>query len=272
MTRMILVGPGRAGTALALAAVDAGHTVTGVLARSEAAATTAARALGANPLGWDEPLPSTELLLVAVRDDAITPVAARLAPWSGEVDSAVHLSGFHPVAALAPLEEAGVAIGALHPLQTLPDPTLGRRALAGAWMAVTASGPLHRSLTDLVVSLGAHPFDLDDRARRLYHAGAAAAANYVITVLELARRLLTEAGVPLEAARPLVEAVVANAFDLGPGAALTGPIARGDLATVRGQLEAVADRAPELLGDFLALARATARLAGTSSLWEEVLA
>ncbi len=83
--------------------------------------------------------------------------------------------------------------------------------------------------------------------------------------------MFTAAGVPFEAALPLVRAVTDNAFALGPGAALTGPIARGDVATVRGQLAAVQRWAPDLLDDFTALGRATARLAGTRDIFEDLL-
>ncbi len=87
----------------------------------------------------------------------------------------------------------------------------------------------------------------------------------------MAERLFVAAGVPYEAAAPLVEAVVANAADLGPIAALTGPIARGDVGTVRAQVEAVAAAAPDLLDAFKAFGRSTARTAGTEGLMAEVL-
>jgi len=269
---LILVGPGRAGLALGVALQRAGHRAAGVLARRREAASTAARQLETQILDWDEDLPSADLLVVAVRDDAIEEVAARLAPHAGAVRYAVHLSGLKPVAALQALSAAGPLIGSLHPLQTLPNPIDGAAALPGAWMAVTADDAgLRGFLVDLARSMGTHPFPLADAHRDLYHAAAVASSNYVIAALALAEELFGRAGVPFAAARPLVEAVTDNAFRLGPLAALTGPIARSDVGTVRGQLAAVARWAPEMEDDYRAFARATARVAGTSATFEEIL-
>jgi len=175
------------------------------------------------------------------------------------------------VATLAALSAVGPRIGSLHPLQTLPNPVDGAAALPGAWIAVTAQdGGLASFLKDLTNSVGARPFVLADAHRDLYHAAAAAASNYVIAALALAEELFGRVGVPFAAARPLVEAVTHNAFQLGPLAALTGPIARSDVGTVRSQLAAVARWAPELEDDFRAFAKATARVAGTAASFEDV--
>jgi predicted short-subunit dehydrogenase-like oxidoreductase (DUF2520 family) len=93
----------------------------------------------------------------------------------------------------------------------------------------------------------------------------------VITALGLAEELFTLAGVPFEVAKPLVDAVTANAFRLGPEVALTGPVARKDVGTVKGQLSAVAENAPQLEEDYRAFVRATARIAGTAAAFEEIL-
>ncbi|MFH2072450.1 MAG: hypothetical protein ABIJ75_06330, partial [Actinomycetota bacterium] len=139
--KLLLAGPGRAGRSLFLRAAAAGHEITGVAGRDQAAVADAALALGTTALEWDVPLPPSDLLVIAVRDDAIGEVAAHLAPLAGEIEAAVHLSGLTPVAVLAPL--GGVcAIGSLHPLQTLPDPAVGAARLEGAWMAITSDDNL----------------------------------------------------------------------------------------------------------------------------------
>lgn len=261
---IILAGPGRAGCSLAIRMIEAGHALVGVLARSESATP-----LEAPRLDWDRPLPAADLLLIAVRDDAIAEVAARLAPHSGPVDAAVHLSGLASTAILEPL---GTRIGSFHPLQTLPTPELGAARLEGAWIAVTTDdGALEERLGELAISIGARPFTLADGAKKLYHAAAAAAANFPLGALSMAGRLFEAAGVPFDAAAPLVEAVVANAFAIGPEAALTGPIARGDVGTVAAQLEAVARATPELVEDFKAFGRAVARVAGRRDEFEALL-
>jgi predicted short-subunit dehydrogenase-like oxidoreductase (DUF2520 family) len=260
---VVLAGPGRAGTALALCLVRSGHRVVGVVGRRPEATRAAAEQLGAIPVAEDDPLPAADLLVVAVRDDAITEVAERLAGRAGDVPAVVHLSGATSVKALDALHPA--VRGSFHPLQTLPTPEAGAARLAGAWIAVTAEDEaLAETLCELAASIGAHPFRLADEAKTLYHAAAAAAANFPLGSFAMAERLFASAGVPFEAARPLVEAVVGNAFELGPTAALTGPIARGDLTTVAAHRAAVAATAPELEEDFVAMARAIARVAGRS--------
>ena len=262
---IVLVGPGRAGLGLSLRLLECGHTITGVLARDPEAAADAASRLRTDPLDWSADLPDSDLLLVAVRDDAIAEVAGRIAPHAGAVDGAVHLSGVGPVALLEPLAAAGLATGSFHPLQTLPTPDAGAARLEGAWVAVATGDDLFADgLFSLAASIGMHPFELSDDAKPLYHAAAAAAANYTLAALGVSERLFEAAGVPFEAAQPLVEAVIANAFEMGPTTALTGPIARGDVGTVARQVAAALAADPALGEEFVALGRITARIAGTT--------
>lgn len=262
--RIALYGPGRAGTAVSLAARRGGHEIVAVAARRQDAAAEGAALLRSTALGADEPFPECDVLLVATRDDAIAAVAAALLDRVDEIDAAVHLSGLTPVNALEALAAQGIHVGSFHPLQTLPEPEAGAKRLAGAWVGVTAGEPLRTRLFEFARSLPGHPFDLADQAKPLYHAAAAAAANFSLAPLVLAEELFEEAGVPFAAARPLVEAVVANAFELGPLAALTGPIARGDRGTVAAQLEAVRESAPQWEAPFAAFVEEVARIAGRS--------
>jgi predicted short-subunit dehydrogenase-like oxidoreductase (DUF2520 family) len=267
-----IVGPGRAGMSLALAATAAGHRVVAVVARRRDAAEAAAAQLGSPALEIGDELPPSDLVVIAVRDDAIGPVAAALAGSVGRCRAAVHVSGLVPVAALAVLAGAELVTGSFHPLQTLPTPEAGASRLAGAWIGITADVPaLHERLVALAHSLGAHPFTLADSAKATYHAGAAAAANFPLAALTMASDLFGRAGVPWEAARPLVDAVVSNAFELGPRAALTGPVARGDVITVAGQFDAVQRDAPEWLATYAAFVRELARLTGRGDAFEDLI-
>lgn len=266
---LILAGPGRAGLALSLAAVAAGHRVVGLLARRPEAAAAAVGAVGGRPLSWDRPLPEADLLVVAVRDDAIAAVAERLAPFAVAVGGAVHLSGLTPVQTLAPL---GIPVASFHPLQTLPTPEAGAARIAGSWIAITGDDDLFADrLFAFAASMGARPFELAEELKPLYHAAAAAAANFTLAALATSERLFAAAGVDFAAAGPLIAAVIANALALGPTPALTGPVARGDVATVRAQVAAVREAVPDLAGHFEALVRLTAAVAGTSELIEEAL-
>ena len=255
---------------LAYAFRAAGHVLAGVLGRKNVAEAVAA--LDTGELSWDELLPAADLLVISVRDDAVAEIADRLASRAIGVTAAVHISGSVTIDALAPLAEIGLAVGGFHPLQSLPDPDTGATRLSGAWAGITAGDPgLRADLFELATSIGMIPFDLPDAGRPLYHAGASAAANYVVGSLALAERLFAAAGVPWEAAIPLVEAVVKNATELGPQRALTGPIARGDVRTVEQHRAAVRGAVPELEADFVDIGRAVAHLAGRAEEFRSAL-
>ncbi len=253
--KLIIVGPGRAGGAVGLAAERAGHEIVGVLTRREA-----------HPrwrvLDWDTEMPEADVVLVAVRDEAIAEVAERIAPHVSRIGVVAHLSGFTPVLALHAIRERGTGVGGFHPLQSLPDPETGAAALAGAFVGIDGDELGSDMLTHLASSLGMEPFTLDDTARPAYHAAAAAAANFVVTALAVSADLYDSAGIDPRVSRPLVERAVANAFEKGPAAALTGPIARGDVDTVIGHLEAAHAVSEHVGRQFRLMAEATTLRAG----------
>jgi predicted short-subunit dehydrogenase-like oxidoreductase (DUF2520 family) len=185
-----------------------------------------------------------DVVLLCVPDTAIADVSRRLTPgraWIG------HVSGATPLAALEPHERRF----SLHPLQTF-DRSGEPRQLDGAWAAVTGETAeavgVARELAEL---LGLRAFELADSDRTLYHAGAVFASNYLVTLQRAAVRL----GVPADALVPLMTRTIENDFEL------TGPIARGDWATVEAHKRAIAERAPELSHLYETLAGATALLA-----------
>ncbi len=248
-----LHGTGRAAGALALCSVWSGHRITAVLGRdAERVRELESRV---EPSGA-----SPELRILAVSDDAIAEVARGLA--DAPAVPTVHVSGSVGLDALAAIGSS--PIGSFHPLQTLPDADVGADRLPGSWVAITAAEPFASDLDAFARSLGCRPFRLADTHKALYHAAAASAANSTLASLGVAEQLFEAAGVPFAVARPLVEAIVDNAFELGPAEALTGPIARGDVGTVRRQLDAAATVSPELLEAFRSLARGTALYAGAS--------
>ena len=262
--RIVLVGPGRAGQSVAYAANGAGHDVVAIAARDSELAHVVARRLDAVALGIGEPFPAADLVILAVSDSAIEDVAGQVAPVARNAAArAIHLSGAMPVSSLEPFAAQGLAVGSLHPLQTMPTPDRGARSLAGAWMAVTAEEPLRSDLHGFAASLGGIPFDLEDEYRAVYHAAAAAAANFPIAAFVIAQRLIEVIGVPFDATRPLVDAIVENAFDAGPLASLTGPVARGDAETIAKQIEAVRSAAPDLAAAFELMVEAITEVAAT---------
>ena len=232
-----LVGPGRAGTSVALALLARGRRAVGVAGRTpDAPSTRAAVArLGGPPRALAEVGRGAALVVVATPDAAIEAVAAAIAPGIEPGALVVHCSGARGLDALAPLALArpDVALGALHPLQTFAAPDPGR--LAGAWAAV--AGP--PAVTELALDLGLRPVVVPDDRRAAYHAAAVVASNHLVALLGQVTRLADTAGVPVEAFWPLVDATVANVEARGAADALTGPVARGDLATVAAHLDAI---------------------------------
>jgi predicted short-subunit dehydrogenase-like oxidoreductase (DUF2520 family) len=184
-----------------------------------------------------------ELVLLCVPDSAIATVAGEIppGPW------VAHVSGATPLSALAPhTRRFGV-----HPLQTFTR-ARGPEQLDGAWAAIGAENPEAQRRGRWVSEvLGLRPFDLEEGARPLYHAGAAVASNFLVTLYRSASRLFEQAGAPPEALVPLMRRTMENGFEL------TGPIARGDWATVDAHLAAIRQRAPELESVYRALAEIT---------------
>jgi predicted short-subunit dehydrogenase-like oxidoreductase (DUF2520 family) len=187
--------------------------------------------------------PGGELRLLCVPDAAIAGVAAAIepGPW------VAHVSGATPLAALAPHRRRF----SVHPLQTLVAHR-GPEQLDGAWGAVVAeTDEARRRALWLAETLGLQAFALPDEARASYHAGAAMASNFLVTLHQAASRLLADADVPAEALLPLMRRTIDNGFEL------TGPIARGDRVTVERHLTAIRAHEPDLEPLYLALEEAT---------------
>jgi predicted short-subunit dehydrogenase-like oxidoreductase (DUF2520 family) len=255
-----LIGPGRAGTTIALALADHGYTVVGVAGRApDAAATrTAALMLDAPARLGGEVGAGAAIVIVATPDHAIDS-AARAAASSLEPGALVfHLAGSRNLDVfdemLAGRPGAGIRVGSLHPLQTFPSTSDGIERLYGSWAAVAGDA----EVTAIARLLGLHPFEVDPIDRARYHAAAVVASNHVIALLGQVARLAASAGVPFEAFRPLVQTALDNGFGLGPARALTGPVARGDLKTVQDHLQALD---PSERDAYRALAREASKLA-----------
>lgn len=256
---LALIGPGRAGTTIALGLMEQGWTVVAVGGRApDAPSTTAAAAcLASRPALVSDVARGAALVIVATPDRAIDQVLMTAEPAIEPGALVVHLAGSRGLDVFGPLLErrTGVRVGALHPLQSFPSTTTGLERLAGAWAAV-AGDP---AVTEIARSLGLRPFALADSDRGRYHAAAVVASNHLVALLGQVERLAATCSVPFEAFGPLVLGSVQNAFALGPADALTGPVARGDLNTVEQHLR---DLDPGERDAYRALAREAARLTG----------
>lgn len=237
-----IVGPGRAGIALAVALKRARVTLLGIHGRRRKTLPRGIRLTTGDRPPW---LHDARVILLAVQDTELEPLVRAWrtnGPGRGQV--VLHLSGARGADVLAPLRKNGAAIGGMHPLMTaMGAPRLDAINLGEATFAIEGDAAATVAARRLVKALGGHAVMLRRGARPVYHAGAVFAANYVITMLATAEDLLVRAGFRRADARlaliPLTGAAFVNAAQNGPARALTGPIMRGDADTVRRNLRAL---------------------------------
>ncbi|HLG71871.1 MAG TPA: DUF2520 domain-containing protein [Chloroflexota bacterium] len=259
--RPAFVGAGRVANVLAPALERAGYPVVAVASRSEPSAERlAGRLARCHVIPVEEAADTAEVVFLTVPDDAIAEAAARIRWRPGS--AAVHCSGATEINVLARAAELGAEIGGFHPLQTFAG---ADAELTGIRVAIEAEGRLRQTLQEMAASLGCTPLELRPGDRALYHASGAFAHNYWVTLFREAVRLWGLLGYSeaeaLNALLPLARASLSNVERLGVAGALTGPIARGDAGTVRRHIDALRERAPDLLPLYLALGRQTVPLA-----------
>ena len=198
------------------------------------------------------------LVLIAVPDDAVGSVAQQLAENCGRLETALHTSGVLDGRVLEPLAEKGAACGSIHPLQTVPSPERGVELLPGSLFAVEGADAAVALAERMVRLLNGKVLRLPSESKPLYHAAASLAGNGVIALVSAAERILARCGISGAEARsllqPLMEASLRNALSLGPAAALTGPVARGDRGTVAKHWAALAGCTDDVRGLYRAVA------------------
>ncbi len=260
--RVGIIGPGRAGTALARALARAGHQVTAAAAVSEQSKDRVRDYFpGAELVGPADVLGTADLVLLTVPDDVlpglVEGLAATEAPYAGKLIA--HASGAHGIRVLDPATRAGGLPLALHPVMTFTGREDDVDRIKGVSFGVTAPDPLRPVAEALVIEMGGEPVFIADENRALYHAALAFAANYLVTLVSQASSLLREAGAehPNRMLGPLLGAALDNALRFGD-AGLTGPVARGDDGTVAAHVAAIAAHEPAALPAYRALARLTA--------------
>ena len=266
VTRVGVVGAGRVGAVLSAGLRAAGHPVVAAAGESDASRARAAALLPGVPLQKPTRVSrAADLLLLTVPDDMLSNVVTMLAA-SGAIRKGqyvAHTSGRHGLAVLEPAADLGAHVLALHPAMTFTGTALDLPRLQGCAFGVTAeTGPAVAMATELVGMLGGNLVWVPEDKRTLYHAGLAHGANHLVTLVVQAMELLRESGAsdPAATLRPLLTAALDNALTMGD-AALTGPIVRGDVETVRAHLVDIARTRPDTLPAYVALARATANTA-----------
>ena len=267
MHPLAIVGSGRVASALARVLRQRGAPIRGIAGRAWERTRAAAAFAGAGVEALRiEAIPGVaQRVLIAVSDAAVTPVAQQLASAGFTQGCALHTCGSRGPEALAPLAEAGVSTGVLYPLQTFPDPEQGAGSLPGVYFAISGDAAAVTWARELVALLQGKFIAADPSRAALFHAAAVMASNYQMTLLDAALEAMECAGVrreeALAALGPLTRATLENTLRMGPQAALTGPIARGDHETVRRHLAALLAVSPATQELYRAAGRRTLPIA-----------
>lgn len=263
-----LIGAGKVGRVLGrLFAASGGFILQDVLTRSQASAADAVGFMGAgravDAIGG---MRAADAWMLAVGDDRIEAACAQLAALPSVAGAVVfHCSGAKSAQALQGAARVGALTASLHPIRSFADPAYVAQHFDGTYCGIEGEPRALEMLSGALALIGARAVPIDAAAKTVYHAASVFASNYLVTVLDAALRAYQAAGISAEVARqlaaPLASETLANVIRLGPEAALTGPIARGDLQTVARQ-QAALDAWDGPSGDlYRALATATTGLA-----------
>lgn len=261
MVTLGFIGAGPVGTTFGVRLAEKGYPVVGVTDKNPAAAEAfAGRVPGSRVYAAGQALAdAAEMVFITTADDVIAAVASELAWRRGQ--TVVHCSGAGTVEALEGARRQGAAVGSIHPCQSFAGIEQAIANLPGSTFAIEAEEPVKTTLTEMARALQGAIVYLTSEDKVLYHAAAAIACNYFVTIEKLATDLWRNFGkTPADGVRaylPLLRGTLANIETVGFPGCLTGPIARGDVATIRRHLSALQKYAPDMLALYKALGRFT---------------
>jgi predicted short-subunit dehydrogenase-like oxidoreductase (DUF2520 family) len=254
MDKIGFIGAGTVGTALAVRLAEQGYAVVAVSSRKWSSAQKLAdrivncRAVEEN----QEVARLADLVFITTPDDAIAPVVNAVQWREGQM--VVHCNGSASTDILEKARRAGALVGSFHPLQTFADLAEALENLPGSAFAIEAEEPLHDLLARMAHDLGGQGFRLRAEDKVLYHAAAVITSNYTVALMKMATDLWRSFGVPAaqatQALLPLLRGTVNNIDKVGLPNCLTGPIARGDIGTLRNHLNALLERAPGMIDAY----------------------
>ncbi|MFL6215228.1 MAG: Rossmann-like and DUF2520 domain-containing protein [Blastocatellia bacterium] len=243
-----IVGAGRVGQTLGRLGREAGYEIVDVVCRSRRSAAKAARFIGAGlPLAASsKSLRPANVIFITTPDDRIGEAAQLISDSSQQAGRCVilHASGAASSDALAGLRESGFVVGSCHPLQTFESPQQALTVIRQSYFCIEGDAGAVRAARSFVERIGARSFEIPTDKKPLYHAAAVLASGGVTALLSVSFDALRRCGLSEAQARrvllPLTEATVANVGAVGPRRALTGPVRRADMGTIRSNMEALA--------------------------------
>ncbi len=265
MLKLGFIGAGTVGTALSVRLSSKGYPVIAVSSRSQTSAQKLAQAVsGCHAFNNNQSVAdAAELIFITTPDDTIASVASEIQWQRGQ--SVVHCSGALSTDILEPAKKLGARIGSFHPLQTLASVKQAIENIPGSTFAVEAEEPLLSTLKDMALALDGHWIELEANDKVVYHASAVIAGNYLVTLVKLATDLWPSFNIPqsqaTQALLPLILGTIHNISTVGIPQCLTGPIARGDIKTIKKHLDALQKVAPALLSTYQELGRQTIPIA-----------
>ena len=269
-----IIGAGRVGGVIGKLLAKAGFAVSAIVCRTPQSAEKAQKFIGSGNAMTDpvKAVATADIIFITTPDGAIKSVCDRIAAEKGFRPGSlvIHTSGAHTLDLLDSAKNLGAQRAVIHPLQSLPGMEQGAKNLPGSYFRIEADPEAIQTARELVQVLGGIELALpkwrsDQQSAALYHAGAVAVSNYFVALIEYGLRFYQELGADkqqaLQAVLPLIKGTLGNIEALGTTKALTGPIARGDGETIRGHIQAMEERLPDLLPLYRELAKQTIAIA-----------
>jgi predicted short-subunit dehydrogenase-like oxidoreductase (DUF2520 family) len=259
------IGAGITGTSLAVRLHQQGYHITAVSSRTFTSAEKLAKRIqGCHVCNTAQEVANkAQLVFITTPDDIISEVANRVRWHQGQ--NVVHCSGAHSTNIIESVKQFGAMPGCFHPLQTFASVEYAIQSLPGTTFAIEAEEPLLAVLKELATAMAGNWVILKADDKVLYHAAAVFACNYLVTLVKLATDLWQDFGVPREQAikalMPLLRGTLNNLENIGLPDCLTGPIARGDLGTIKKHIDALETKKPHLLNSYKELGLQTIQIA-----------